>query len=128
MRHRSNKDQYSVPQRRPVHFQLCETKTSRVKRVIGFSTADEDAYLAAGSLFRGDDRRNNSVVIDSLEKMMWFHAGSPCQSPTTARAATATITAATGKSTVSASTPTRKAAASASSATNPPDPPGPARS
>jgi hypothetical protein len=53
MRHRSDKNQYGVPQRSPIHFQLCETMASRTERVARLFSADEHAYLTAGSFFGG---------------------------------------------------------------------------
>ena len=122
MRHRSDENQYGVPQWRPPHFQLREAMTGRLERMVDFSPADIDTYFTARSSFGCGNRRHNSVVIDSLEEMMRFHAESLWESPTTARTATATVPSATGESTVStaaSATPTSTAAS-----TNPPDPSG----
>jgi hypothetical protein len=76
MRHRRDEDQYCVPRRCPVHFQLCKAKSSRTECVVRFSAANEDAYLAARPFFGSGNGRHNSVVIDSLEEMLRFHAES----------------------------------------------------
>ena len=55
-------------------MQLCEAKTGRMERVARFLATDENPDLTAGSFFGGGDGLHNSVVIDSLEEMMWFHA------------------------------------------------------
>jgi len=48
-----------------------------MERVARFVATDENPDLTAGSFFGGGDGLHNSVVIDSLEEMMWFHAVSP---------------------------------------------------
>jgi hypothetical protein len=127
MRDRSDKEQYGVPQRCLVHLQLLEALASRVEWVIRFFATDKDAYFTAGPFFSAGDRRHNSVVIDSLEEMIGFHARSLFESPTTARAATAAVTAAARKASSTTAPRVPSAASSASApaaATDPPYAPG----
>ena len=45
-----------------------------MERIVRFSSGDENPYLTARAFFGGRNSRHNSVVIDSLEEMMRFHA------------------------------------------------------
>src|ERR1700737_156343 len=76
MRHRSDENQHRVPQRCLIHFQSGEAKAGRMEGVARFSAADEDADITACSFFGGSNGRDNSVVVDNLQKMMRFHAKS----------------------------------------------------
>jgi hypothetical protein len=125
---RGDEDQHSVPQRRLIHFQFCEASTGRLKRVARFLSADEDAYLPAAPFFCGADGRHNSVVIDSFEEMMRFHAESRLESPAAARAATTAVTSAAGKSSTPTTSTSARVSATPTAAADPPDPAGTARS
>jgi hypothetical protein len=123
MRHRSDENQDGIPQWRTPHFQLREAISGLLERPFDFSPADIDPYLTARPAFGCGNRRHNSVVIDSLEEMMRFHAESLWESPTTACTAAATVSSSTGESTVSSAASATPTATSAAS-TNPPDPSG----
>jgi hypothetical protein len=122
MRRRSDENQNGVPQWRTPHFQLCEAMTGLLERTVDFSPANINTNFTARSSFGCGNRRHNSVVVDSLEEMMRFHAESLWKSPTATRAAAAAVSTSTGESTVS-SAPASTTPAAASS-TNPPDPSG----
>jgi hypothetical protein len=124
VRHRSDENEDGVPQWRLPHLQLREAMIGLLERMVDFSPADIDAYFAAGSSFGCGNRRHNSVVIDSLEEMMRFHAESLQESPATARTATATVPSSTGESTIATASSTASTSAAATTATNPPDPSG----
>jgi hypothetical protein len=122
MRRRSDENQNGVPQWRTPHFQLCEAMTGLLERTVDFSPANINTNFTARSSFGCGNRRHNSVVVDSLEEMMRFHAESLWKSPTATRTAAAAVSTSTGESTVSSAPASTTTAASSS--TNPPDPSG----
>jgi hypothetical protein len=121
VRRRGDENQDGVPQWRTPHFQLCEAVAGFLERAVDFSPANINTNFTAGPSFGCGNGRHNSVVVDSLEEMMRFHADSLWKSPTATRAAAAAVSTSTGKSTVSAA-PASTTPAAAS--TNPPDPSG----
>ena len=120
MRRRSDENQDGVSQWRLPHFQLCEAMTGLLERKVDFSPANINTNFTARPSFGCGNRRHNSVVVDSLEEMMRFHAESLWKSPAAARPAATAVPTSTGESTVS----TAAATTTTSSSSNPPDPSG----
>ena len=76
VRRRSDENQDGVPQWRTPHFQLCEAMTGLLEHTVDFSPANINTNFTARPSFGCGNRRHNSVVVDSLEEMMRFHAES----------------------------------------------------